>query len=326
MSPQRCASPLHTHTHTHTQVILVRLETSPEDVGGMHAAQGILTARGGMTSHAAVVARGWGKPCVCGLDKLEVDYAAKTATLKGQVLKEGDWLALNGSSGEVLAGKQPVKPPVMSGARRRCCAALGAGGGCFPPGCLSAPPASSASQASLPHPSLPPPPRRLPPGLPLSTLRSCCPAPPLPTPPCLPAGDLAVFMEWVDSFRKIGVFTNADTPADALVARKNGAQGIGLVRTGALLLYPVLLLVFGLVLAPGTSVHCPHAAQLAPHLPGRPVLPATRVCAPPQPLPAPPPSISPCPAPPPSSPSSPRRAHVLCHGRAHRGGAAHDCS
>ncbi|PRW32963.1 pyruvate phosphate dikinase [Chlorella sorokiniana] len=140
------------------KVILLRVETSPEDVGGMHAAEGILTARGGMTSHAAVVARGWGKPCVCGLDVLEVDYSAKTASLKGTLLREGDWLSLNGSTGEVLKGKQPVKAPELS-------------------------------------------------------------------------GKLAVFMEWVDSFRKIGVYTNADTPADAAIARKNGAQGIGLVRT-----------------------------------------------------------------------------------------------
>ncbi|KAI3430449.1 hypothetical protein D9Q98_005044 [Chlorella vulgaris] len=140
------------------QVILVRLETSPEDVGGMHAAQGILTARGGMTSHAAVVARGWGKPCVCGIDKLEVDYAARTATLGGKLINEGDYVSVNGTSGEVLLGRQPVQAPEMS-------------------------------------------------------------------------GSLAVFMEWVDSFRKIGVWTNADTPEDAAMARKNGAQGIGLVRT-----------------------------------------------------------------------------------------------
>jgi pyruvate,orthophosphate dikinase len=87
-----------------------------------------------------------------------VDYSAKTASLKGTLLREGDWLSLNGSTGEVLKGKQPVKAPELS-------------------------------------------------------------------------GKLAVFMEWVDSFRKIGVYTNADTPADAAIARKNGAQGIGLVRT-----------------------------------------------------------------------------------------------
>jgi len=140
------------------QVILVRIETSPEDVGGMHAAEGIVTARGGMTSHAAVVARGWGKPCVCGCDTLEVDYAAKTARIKDFVFNEGDWICLNGTSGEILKGKQPTKPPELS-------------------------------------------------------------------------GDLGLFMSWVDGARRLGVLTNCDTPTDALVARKNGAEGIGLVRT-----------------------------------------------------------------------------------------------
>lgn len=139
-------------------VILVRTETSPEDVGGMHAAHGILTSRGGMTSHAAVVARGWGKPCVCGCDALEVDYATKSARIHDLVLKEGDWVSLNGSSGEVLSGKQPTKAPEL-------------------------------------------------------------------------VGNMAAFMEWVDEYRRMGVLTNCDTPADALVARKNGAEGIGLVRT-----------------------------------------------------------------------------------------------
>ena len=139
-------------------VILVRTETSPEDVGGMHAAQGILTSRGGMTSHAAVVARGWGKPCVCGCDILEVDYSTKSARIKDLVLQEGDWLSLNGSTGEILVGKQPTKAPELS-------------------------------------------------------------------------GNMALFMAWVDENRRMAVFTNCDTPADALVARKNGAQGIGLVRT-----------------------------------------------------------------------------------------------
>ena len=139
-------------------VILVRTETSPEDVGGMHAAQGILTSRGGMTSHAAVVARGWGKPCVCGCDALEVDYSSKTARIKDNVYKEGDWVSLNGSTGEVLSGKQPTKAPELS-------------------------------------------------------------------------GNMAVFMDWVDQNRRMGVLTNCDTPADALIARKNGAEGIGLVRT-----------------------------------------------------------------------------------------------
>lgn len=95
--------------------ILVRLETSPEDVAGMHAAEGVLTARGGMTSHAAVVARGWGKTCVSGCSELQVDEASKTATLGGVTIHEGDWLSLNGSTGEVILGKQPMKTPELGG-------------------------------------------------------------------------------------------------------------------------------------------------------------------------------------------------------------------
>lgn len=140
------------------QVVLLRMETSPEDVGGMHASNAIATARGGMTSHAAVVARGWGKPCVCGCAQLEVDPEAKKAHLNGHALKEGDWLSLNGSTGDILLGKLPTKAPEM-------------------------------------------------------------------------AGNLAAFMEWVDRNRRMRVLTNCDTPKDALTARKNGAQGIGLVRT-----------------------------------------------------------------------------------------------
>mmetsp|Transcript_3551 Transcript_3551/g.7208 ORF Transcript_3551/g.7208 Transcript_3551/m.7208 type:complete len:907 (-) Transcript_3551:884-3604(-) len=139
-------------------VILVRVETSPEDVGGMHAAEGIFTARGGMTSHAAVVARGWGKPCVCGCEALEVDYSSKSARVGKISLQEGDWISINGTTGEVLKDKQPTKKPELS-------------------------------------------------------------------------GQLAEFMSWADSARRMKVLTNCDTPEDAEVARKNGAQGIGLVRT-----------------------------------------------------------------------------------------------
>jgi pyruvate,orthophosphate dikinase len=96
-------------------VILVRIETSPEDVGGMDAAEGILTSRGGMTSHAAVVARGWGKPCVAGCDDIVVDYDRKSFT-NGQVtVEEGDWISIAGSTGEVVLGKQPLKDPELGG-------------------------------------------------------------------------------------------------------------------------------------------------------------------------------------------------------------------
>nr|XP_043627551.1 pyruvate, phosphate dikinase, chloroplastic [Erigeron canadensis] len=138
--------------------ILVRTETSPEDVGGMHAAAGILTARGGMTSHAAVVARGWGKCCVSGCADIRVNDDMKVLLIGDQVIREGEWISLNGSTGEVILGKQPLAPPAMS-------------------------------------------------------------------------SDLATFMAWADQVRRLKVMANADTPNDALTARNNGAQGIGLCRT-----------------------------------------------------------------------------------------------
>lgn len=144
------------------KTVLIRVETSPEDVGGMHAAEGILTQRGGMTSHAAVVARGWGKPCVCGCEALQVNTDGKVLKVDGASgtveIKEGDWVSLNGTTGEVISGKQSLKPPELS-------------------------------------------------------------------------GNLSAFMEWVDKYRVLGVLTNADTPEDSAVAIKNGAEGIGLVRT-----------------------------------------------------------------------------------------------
>ncbi|XP_061975996.1 pyruvate, phosphate dikinase, chloroplastic [Populus nigra] len=139
-------------------VILVRTETSPEDVGGMHAAAGILTARGGMTSHAAVVARGWGRCCVSGCSDIRVNDAEKVIVIGDVVISEGEWISLNGSTGEVVLGKQPLSPPALS-------------------------------------------------------------------------GDLETFMSWADEIRRIKVMANADTPEDALRARNNGAQGIGLCRT-----------------------------------------------------------------------------------------------
>ena len=140
------------------RVILVRVETSPEDIHGMHAAEGILTTRGGMTSHAAVVARGMGKPCVSGAGALRVDYAAGTMSIAGQTLKQGDVITIDGSTGQVLAGRVPMIEPALS-------------------------------------------------------------------------GEFATLMGWADGVRKLGVRANADTPADARVALKFGAEGIGLCRT-----------------------------------------------------------------------------------------------
>ncbi len=96
-------------------VILVRVETSPEDIHGMHAAEGILTTRGGMTSHAAVVARGMGKPCVSGAGALRIDYKAGTMTAGGVTLKKGDVITIDGAAGEVLLGEVPMLKPELSG-------------------------------------------------------------------------------------------------------------------------------------------------------------------------------------------------------------------
>jgi pyruvate,orthophosphate dikinase len=92
------------------QVILVRLETSPDDIRGMHAAQGILTSRGGMTSHAALVARQMGKVCVVGCGDLEIDYKKRQMSANGRVIREGDWISLDGSTGEVFEGRIPTRP------------------------------------------------------------------------------------------------------------------------------------------------------------------------------------------------------------------------
>ncbi|HKY62438.1 MAG TPA: pyruvate, phosphate dikinase [bacterium] len=147
------------HAHEKGEkVILVRLETSPEDIHGMHVAEGILTARGGMTSHAAVVARGMGKPCVTGCGELAISYSKRQMSVGEHVIKQGDFLTLNGSTGEVILGKVPTIEPELS-------------------------------------------------------------------------GDFGIFMSWVDEFRKLKVRTNADTPHDANVARRFGAEGIGLCRT-----------------------------------------------------------------------------------------------
>jgi pyruvate,orthophosphate dikinase len=97
------------------KTILVRIETSPEDIEGMHVSQGILTARGGMTSHAAVVARGMGKCCVAGCSELVINEKSKTLQIKDKIFKEGDYLTLDGSTGEVFAGQLPVIDPELAG-------------------------------------------------------------------------------------------------------------------------------------------------------------------------------------------------------------------
>ncbi|MCK9160346.1 MAG: pyruvate, phosphate dikinase [Bacteroidaceae bacterium] len=148
-------------TQWHTagkQVIMVRIETSPEDLAGMSAAEGILTARGGMTSHAAVVARGMGKCCVSGVGALNIDYKKRTVEIDDEVFHEGDFLSLDGSTGQVYEGKIETKAAEVS-------------------------------------------------------------------------GDLAELMKLTDKYTRMDVYTNADTPHDAQVARSFGAKGIGLCRT-----------------------------------------------------------------------------------------------
>ena len=138
--------------------ILVRVETSPEDIHGMHAANGILTARGGMTSHAAVVARGMGRPCVSGSSEIDIDYRKKIFKTRDTEIKEGDIITIDGSTGRVISGEvKTVKPEI--------------------------------------------------------------------------SGDFSKLMKWADSFRKLKVRTNSETPLDTKTARDFGAQGIGLCRT-----------------------------------------------------------------------------------------------
>jgi len=140
------------------KVIMVRIETSPEDLRGMNVAQGILTARGGMTSHAAVVARGMGKCCVSGAGTIQVDYKARTVEMNGKTYKEGDWISINGTTGEVYDGPVATVDPDLG-------------------------------------------------------------------------GDYAAVMALAEKYSKMDVYTNADSPRDALKARELGAHGIGLCRT-----------------------------------------------------------------------------------------------
>jgi len=140
-------------------VIMVRPETRPDDVHGMLAAQGILTSRGGRTSHAALVARQFGKPAVVGVSELHIDMGKRLISVNDRVIKEGEWISIDGTTGDFFAGKLPTMVPEFEDSW------------------------------------------------------------------------LMKLLSWADDFRKLGVWTNADYPADAERARKYGAEGIGLCRT-----------------------------------------------------------------------------------------------
>ena len=138
--------------------ILVRVETSPEDIQGMHAAKGILTARGGMTSHAAVVARGMGRPCVSGSSEIDINYENKSFKTSSMEIKEGDIITIDGSTGRIIEGSVATVKPEIS-------------------------------------------------------------------------GDFSKLMSWADSYRKLKIRTNSETPKDTKTAKDFGAEGIGLCRT-----------------------------------------------------------------------------------------------
>ena len=105
----------HAKAHPNDSILLVRKETSPEDVAGMHLAKGILTSTGGKASHAAVVTRGWGKPCIVGCEAMRIDEKAGTITISGQTIKKGEFLTINGTTGDVMVGQVPTVPPGISG-------------------------------------------------------------------------------------------------------------------------------------------------------------------------------------------------------------------
>jgi pyruvate,orthophosphate dikinase len=105
----------HAEKHPHDPIMLVRKETSPEDVAGMHLAKGILTSTGGKASHAAVVARGWGKPCIVGCEAVKIDEKSQTITLAGQTVKAGEFVTINGTTGDVMIGQVPTVAPSISG-------------------------------------------------------------------------------------------------------------------------------------------------------------------------------------------------------------------
>jgi pyruvate,orthophosphate dikinase len=161
-------------------VILVRPETSPDDLHGMIAAEGILTSRGGLVSHAAVVARGMGTPAVCGASELHIDVEGRRVEVNGAVIAEGDVISINGTTGEVVIGPVAVVTPD-------------------------------------------------------------------------PGGPFEILLGWADGFRRMKVRTNADLPHDAQVARRFGAEGIGLCRTEHMFLGDRLPLVQRFILATGAA-------------------------------------------------------------------------
>ncbi|WP_203924515.1 pyruvate, phosphate dikinase [Rugosimonospora africana] len=182
----------HRAAAANTPTILVRLETNPDDLPGIIAAQGILTSRGGKTSHAAVVARGLGKTCVCGAEALDIDLHAGQLVVGGTVIREGDLISIDGGTGKVYLGEVPVRPsPVLRH--------------------LTEHPTEAA------------------------------------TDPLTAAVDR--LLRHADYRRRLRVFANADTPADAARARRLGAAGIGLCRTEHMFLGPRRALVERLILA-----------------------------------------------------------------------------
>ncbi len=174
-------------------VVMVRPETKPDDVHGMLAAEGILTTRGGRTSHAALVARQFGKPAVVGANDLEIDLSERTMKVGNETINEGEWISIDGTTGEVFSGKLETRTP------------------------------------DLENPAL----RRL--------------------------------LEWADDVRDIGVWANADHPADAELARSYGAEGIGLVRTEHMFFDPERLpIVQRMIMATSPSERTEALAQLLP--------------------------------------------------------------
>ncbi|MEM3215608.1 MAG: pyruvate, phosphate dikinase [Candidatus Micrarchaeaceae archaeon] len=174
------------------KVIMVRPETTPEDIAGIAAAEGVLTSRGGMTSHAAVVTRGMGKPCIVGAEAIKVDVRANKFEVNGRTVKKGDVLTIDGGTGSAYIGEMPLIEPEIS-------------------------------------------------------------------------GNVSTILEWADTFRRLGVRANADTPEMAIKARENGAEGIGLARTERMFNAPDrLATVQSMILADTPEERAHYLAKLKP--------------------------------------------------------------